>query len=244
MPQTMQGSVTTAPLPPQGNNLQLQNQINSTSNQSNNVNTVHNSIPTVPGIVEMEEEPIYEAINGIVQPPVIPPETKSHRNTNQLQFLLKTAIKAVLKHQFAWPFQQPVDTIKLKLPDYHKIIRHPMDLGTIKKRLENCWYYSAQECINDFETMFQNCYTYNKPGEDVVYMAQTLQTLFNNQLQDMPPEEVELPMPPLKGTGRGKRGKRGGPRARGKYYFFILFTNIVSIEIKFLRYLDIFRLAF
>lgn len=62
--------------------------------------------------------------------------------------------------------------------DYHKIIKQPMDLGTIKKRLENNYYWSAKECIQDFNTMFTNCYVYNKPGEDVVVMAQTLEKLF------------------------------------------------------------------
>jgi Bromodomain len=50
-------------------------------------------------------------------------------------------IKAVWKHQFGWPFHCPVDAIKLNIPDYHKIIKHPMDFGTIKKRLENNYYW-------------------------------------------------------------------------------------------------------
>lgn len=62
--------------------------------------------------------------------------------------------------------------------DYHKIIERPMDLGTIKKRLENTYYWSGKECIQDFNTMFTNCYVYNKPGEDVVVMAQALEKLF------------------------------------------------------------------
>lgn len=37
-----------------------------------------------------------------------------------------------------------------------------MDMGTIKKRLENSYYVNAQECIQDFNTMFTNCYIYNK----------------------------------------------------------------------------------
>lgn len=53
-----------------------------------------------------------------------------------------------------------------------------MDLGTIKKRLENNYYWCADECIADFNAMFNNCYNYNKPGEDVVVMAQTLEKLF------------------------------------------------------------------
>ena len=28
-------------------------------------------------------------------------------------------VKTLWKHQFAWPFYQPVDAIKLNLPDYH-----------------------------------------------------------------------------------------------------------------------------
>ena len=40
-----------------------------------------------------------------------------------------------------------------------------MDMGTIKKRLESKYYHSGQDCINDFNIMFRNCQTYNKPGE-------------------------------------------------------------------------------
>lgn len=40
-----------------------------------------------------------------------------------------------------------------------------MDLGTIKKRLETYYYNSAKEAMADFNTMFTNCYVYNKPGD-------------------------------------------------------------------------------
>ena len=40
-----------------------------------------------------------------------------------------------------------------------------MDLGYIKKKLEQNKYTSAQECIEDFRTIFRNCYTYNKPTD-------------------------------------------------------------------------------
>ena len=157
---------------------------------------------------DLEEEPRYEVVNGVVNPPYIPSPDKPHRNTNQLQFLLKSVIPAVVKHHFSWPFMHPVDAIKLKLPDYHNIIQHPMDLGTIKKRLEHYWYDSAKECIRDFSTMFNNCYIYNKPGEDVVLMAQTIEKIFLNKLSQMPKEVVELSIPQAKG-GKGRKGKKG-----------------------------------
>ncbi|KAL1790816.1 bromodomain testis-specific protein isoform X1, partial [Sigmodon hispidus] len=132
-----------------------------------------------------------QLVTAIVNPP--PPEyinaKKNGRLTNQLQFLQKVVLKALWKHSFSWPFQQPVDAVKLKLPDYYTIIKSPMDLNTIKKRLENKYYVKASECIEDFNTMFSNCYLYNKPGDDIVVMAQALEKLFMQKLSQLPQEE-------------------------------------------------------
>merc|ERR1719430_3067051 len=111
-------------------------------------------------------------------------------------YLKNTVMKAVWKHQFGWPFQTPVDANKLNIPDYHKIIKHPMDFGTIKKRLDNNYYWSAKECIKDFNTVFTNCYVYNKAGEDIVVMAQTLEKLFLTKIASMPKDEQESPSAP------------------------------------------------
>lgn len=88
-----------------------------------------------------------------------------------------------------------------------------MDLGTIKKRLDNNYYWSGKECIQDFNTMFTNCYVYNKPGEDVVVMAQTLEKVFLTKVADMPKEEY-LVEPPTKGKGK-KRGGSSTPISTG-----------------------------
>lgn len=133
-----------------------------------------------------------EPVNGVVQPLVVPAAERPGRNTNQLNFLLKTVMKEIWKHRYAWPFHQPVDTKKLNLPDYHKIIKQPMDLGTVKKRLENNYYWSASEAIDDVTTMFNNCYMYNKAGEDVVVMATSLEKAFQAKLSLLPKEEIEI----------------------------------------------------
>ncbi|XP_059403453.1 bromodomain-containing protein 3-like isoform X6 [Carassius carassius] len=144
-----------------------------------------------------------------VPPPIVnpsPPEVtnpgKPGRKTNQLQYMQNVVVKTLWKHQFAWPFYTPVDAIKLNLPDYHKIIKNPMDMGTIKKRLENNYYWTAGECMQDFNTMFTNCYIYNKPTDDIVLMAQALEKIFLQKVAQMPQEEVELLPPPPKGKAR------------------------------------------
>ncbi|XP_018422422.1 PREDICTED: bromodomain-containing protein 3 [Nanorana parkeri] len=145
-----------------------------------------------------------QAPQGPVNPP--PPEVtnpnKPGRKTNQLQYMQNVVVKTLWKHQFAWPFYQPVDCIKLSLPDYHKIIKNPMDMGTIKKRLENNYYWSANECMQDFNTMFTNCYIYNKSTDDIVLMAQALEKIFLQKVAQMPQEEVELLPPVPKGKGK------------------------------------------
>lgn len=91
-----------------------------------------------------------------------------------------------------------------------------MDMGTVKKRLENNYYVSAKECIHDMNTMFSNCYVYNKPTEDVVLMAKTLEKVFLGKVSQMPKVEEEMPStkaakkpkppkpPGTPGVGRGR----------------------------------------
>jgi hypothetical protein len=104
--------------------------------------------------------------------------------------LLKTF--QVWRHKYAWPFHTPVDPVKLMLPDYFEIIKCPMDMTLIKKRLDGLNYKTAKTCIQDFDTMFQNCYTYNRPTEDVTIMAKKVQEFLHNKLKNMPPVEVIL----------------------------------------------------
>uniref|UniRef100_A0A7I4Z5B5 Bromodomain-containing protein 4 n=1 Tax=Haemonchus contortus TaxID=6289 RepID=A0A7I4Z5B5_HAECO len=152
--------------------------------------------------------PRQEPVNGIVQPRVIPPMGKPTRHTNQLDYILNTVLKEVMKHKHAWPFNVPVDTVKLNLPDYHKVIRRPMDMKTIQKRLQNIYYYSAKECMEDFEDIFRNCYTFNQVEDDVTIMCQNVENVYRDCMQSLPHEEVEIARPSSK---RGPKTLRKGP---------------------------------
>lgn len=68
------------------------------------------------------ESPTMASVPALPTPQVNPPPPevsnpkKPGRVTNQLQYLHKVVMKALWKHQFAWPFRQPVDAVKLGLP--------------------------------------------------------------------------------------------------------------------------------
>lgn len=61
----------------------------------------------------------------------------------------------------AEPFRQPVDTVELGIPDYPAIVKNPMDLSTIKKKLTTGQYSDPWQYIDDVWLMFKNAWLYN-----------------------------------------------------------------------------------
>ncbi|KAL2173443.1 uncharacterized protein P884DRAFT_303414 [Thermothelomyces heterothallicus CBS 202.75] len=74
-------------------------------------------------------------------------------------------------------FMQPVDPVALNIPDYHKVIKRPMDLQTMSNKLSAGEYQSIKEFEKDFDLIIKNCKTFN--GEDHIVYAQAL------RLQDL-----------------------------------------------------------
>ena len=58
----------------------------------------------------------------------------------------------------------------LGLPDYHQVIRQPMDLGTIKENLqaEPPAYFSSTEVLKDIQQVWSNCRTYNDEDDPIM----------------------------------------------------------------------------
>ena len=46
-------------------------------------------------------------------------------------------LKVLKNHKHGWVFSEPVDPVKLNIPDYLEIIKKPMDLGTVRTHLDN-----------------------------------------------------------------------------------------------------------
>lgn len=71
-------------------------------------------------------------------------------STNQLKYLQRVVLKALWKHQFAWPFYQPVDDKKLNLPVriYHYLFVGIKMIFPIFALI--CYYMlTIQLCLND-----------------------------------------------------------------------------------------------
>ncbi|KAG0279219.1 hypothetical protein BGZ95_001952 [Linnemannia exigua] len=80
-------------------------------------------------------------------------------------------------------FAVPVDPIALGIPTYFDVIKHPMDFGTIEKKLIAGEYNSGEEVIQDVRLVFSNCATFNAPGDLVAAMGARLKKTWENMLK-------------------------------------------------------------
>ncbi|XP_022848551.1 transcription factor GTE12-like [Olea europaea var. sylvestris] len=87
-------------------------------------------------------------------------------------------LRLLMGHPHGFAFNQPVDPVKLKIPDYFSIITKPMDLGTIKSKLEGNKYLDVEEFASDVRLTFSNAMLYNPPGNFVHNFAKELNDLF------------------------------------------------------------------
>ncbi|KAI4626784.1 hypothetical protein J4E83_003937 [Alternaria metachromatica] len=79
-----------------------------------------------------------------------------------------------------YPFIAPVDPVALNIPSYLKIIKKPMDFGTIEKNLKNGVYQSAKDFYADAQLVFHNCYKFNPEGDAVNQMGHKMEDLFES----------------------------------------------------------------
>jgi hypothetical protein len=85
--------------------------------------------------------------------------------------VLSTILEEVMKQdaESGGVFSEPVS--KEDFPEYYDQIKTPMDYSTMKAKLENGEYRSAQGMQKDFVLILQNCRKFNAPTSDIVKAA-------------------------------------------------------------------------
>ncbi|KAL5054469.1 hypothetical protein RYX36_035151 [Vicia faba] len=78
------------------------------------------------------------------------------------------------KNKSSWIFNNPVDVTAFGIHDYFEIIKHPMDLGTVKTKLAQNAYSLPEDFAYDVRLTFNNALTYNPKGHDVNTAAMQL----------------------------------------------------------------------
>jgi hypothetical protein len=83
------------------------------------------------------------------------------------------------------PFKQPVDPETDGVPDYFDKVKRPMDLSTIKLKMDRNEYRDELQFLADIRQVFQNCYAYWAKGDSMFTACERLEKTFEDKYGQM-----------------------------------------------------------
>ena len=126
-------------------------------------------------MMDIKEEPGIKTEPGVKKETESATETKptpvkEERKVQKVVFspdelreaLLPTVEKMWAQEPEATPFRNPVDPTALGIPDYFDIIKKPMDMSQIKKKLDLGTYTDPWDFVTDIYLMLENAWLYNR----------------------------------------------------------------------------------
>ncbi|XP_047318683.1 transcription factor GTE12 isoform X2 [Impatiens glandulifera] len=110
---------------------------------------------------------------------------KRRKLRRNMSIQCSSILKQLRSHPYGWIFNQPVDPVKLNIPDYFSIVTKPMDLGTVLAKLEKHAYSSAEEFEADVRLTFSNAILYNPPDNQVHIAAKEINHMFDTRWRSL-----------------------------------------------------------
>ncbi|VVD00816.1 transcription initiation factor TFIID subunit 1 isoform X1 [Leptidea sinapis] len=92
--------------------------------------------------------------------------------------LLTTKLKVMSE---AYPFLKPVN--KKQVKDYYSVIKKPIDLDTMGKKIQAHKYHSRAEFLYDVQLLVDNCRAYNGPNSQFTRQAEALLKVTQESLE-------------------------------------------------------------
>ena len=92
----------------------------------------------------------------------------------------REAMDELCRHPTAKMFQEPVDPERDEAPGYFDIVKTPMDLKTIRQKLDDGQYLTVHQWKEDVLLVFSNAVLYNGKGSPVGVIASELHQVFRS----------------------------------------------------------------
>lgn len=105
----------------------------------------------------------------------IPNNTPGYKG---LQRNLMNLLERLKIYEYAYPFLQPVDPVGDGVPDYWEVIKEPMDLSTIERKLGDGKYASEDHFHTDVKKIISNSYAYNSKELEVYAVTMKFESFY------------------------------------------------------------------
>ncbi|XP_064419383.1 histone acetyltransferase p300 isoform X2 [Latimeria chalumnae] len=133
--------------------------------------------------VEKEEEEERPSTPATHSSPASGQSRKKIFKPEELRQALMPTLEALYRQDpESLPFRQPVDPQLLGIPDYFDIVKNPMDLSTIKRKLDTGQYQEPWQYVDDIWLMFNNAWLYNRKTSRVYKYCSKLAEVFEQEI--------------------------------------------------------------
>ncbi|KAJ3023761.1 hypothetical protein HKX48_001289 [Thoreauomyces humboldtii] len=145
------------------------------------------STPNIPS-VKLKKEPVATPVPSIPSPAPLsqqqqqrlkPTPVETGLSVQEISTCEAALTKMECARHISGPFLTPVS--KTAYPIYHELIKQPMDLSTIRKKLLARSYRSSRQFEQDVRLMLRNCYLFNREGEPVYLQGKELEAIFDQE---------------------------------------------------------------
>jgi len=106
-------------------------------------------------------------------------------------------VKSLMKRSQGVHFSRPVEWKKMGLLDYPKLIKEPMDLGTVSERIVKPYYQRLEHFVNDVRLVWKNAFIFNAPDSLYFKAAKTLSDVFEKRVEELEKEAESVNAPDL-----------------------------------------------
>uniref|UniRef100_A0A667XMB9 histone acetyltransferase n=1 Tax=Myripristis murdjan TaxID=586833 RepID=A0A667XMB9_9TELE len=114
---------------------------------------------------------------------LLPPPLLSVFKPEELRQALMPTLESLYRQDpESLPFRMPVDPQLLCIPDYFDIVKNPMDLSTIKRKLDTGQYQEPWQYVDDIWLMFNNAWLYNRKTSRVYKYCSKLAEVFEQEI--------------------------------------------------------------
>jgi len=137
--------------------------------------TTSSALATIPSL------PLHLPIIPMIAINNQPPENVEEEDMKEcMDLLLK-----IMEYPVAEAFLIPVDFVGLELFHYPKIVKNPMDLGTIKNMLIQGSLENPGHFADHVKLVFKNAMEFNQPGSGIYNDAEALLATFEEEFKKL-----------------------------------------------------------